>query len=202
MTTELVSALDRSNISDRRAVHILNASARAFGKRSLFRSSVRRTRIQGRSVTAAALKDSFISEVEEKDASLVLHWDGKLLPDLTGGEEGLKVDRLPILVSSPDIEFEKLLAVPKLPSSTGAAMANETVRVIREWKLEERVEALSFDTTASNTGIHSGCCRLIEVELGRPLLHLACRHHIMELILAAVFKAVMASSNVSVSSGP
>jgi hypothetical protein len=86
MTTELVSALDRSSVSDRRAVHILNASATAFGRRSLSRSSVRRARIQGRSITAANLKDSFISAVEEKDAPLVLHWDGKLLPNLTGGE--------------------------------------------------------------------------------------------------------------------
>jgi hypothetical protein len=60
---------------------------------------------------------------------------------------------LQILVSSPDIEFEKLLAIPKLSPRTGAAMANATVRIVQEWKLEERIEALSFDTTSSKTGI-------------------------------------------------
>jgi hypothetical protein len=74
-------------------------------------------------------------------------------------------------------------------------MAKEVVRIIRDWKLDERVEALSFDTTASNTRIHSGCCQLIEVEFGRPLLHLACRHHIMEFLLAGVFKALMPASS-------
>ena len=72
------------------------------------------------------------------------------------------------------------------------------------------VKVLSFDTTASNTGIHSGCCQLLGEALGRPLLHLACRHHIMELILAAVFKAEIIAcldliyhfSNVSVNNGP
>jgi hypothetical protein len=195
MTAEMVSALDRSNISDRRAVHILEAGATAVGQRPLSRSSVRRARIKERSLTAAILRDSFIHDVEEKDASLVLHWDGKLLPDLTGKGEGAKVERLPILISSPDMQFEKLLAIPKLPAGTGAAMAHATIQTVREWKLEDRVEALCFDTTASNTGIHSGCCQLIEVELGRPLLYLACRHHIMELILATVFKAVMAASS-------
>lgn len=107
------------------------------------------------------MKDSFIHEVEAKDAFLVLHWDGKLLPDLTRKGDCMKVDRLPVLVSSPTIEFEKLLAIPKLPSSSGAAMASAIVRTIEEWKLKDRVEALSFDTTASNTGVHSGCRQLI-----------------------------------------
>ena len=141
------------------------------------------------------MRDSFISNIDEKDVSLVLHWDGKLLPDLTGEGGGKKVDRLPILVSSPDIEYEKLLAIPKLQSSTGATMANAIVRIIREWKLEDRVEALCFDTTASNTGIHAGCCQLFEVELDRPLLHLACKHHIVELILAGAFKSVLVASS-------
>ena len=79
--------------------------------------------------------------------------------------------------------FEKLLAVPKLPSNADAAMTKAIIQIIQEWKLEDRVKALSFDTTASNTGIHSGCCQLLGEALGRPLLHLACRYHIMELIL-------------------
>ncbi|KAG0710345.1 hypothetical protein GWK47_002509 [Chionoecetes opilio] len=54
---------------------------------------------------------------------------------------------------------------------------------------------MSFDTTASNTGIHTGCCRLLEEALGKPLLNLACRHHVIELILAAAFKEVMGPSS-------
>jgi hypothetical protein len=111
------------------------------------------------------------------------------------GGNGLRIDHLPIIVSSPDIEFEKLQAVPKLPSGTGTAMAKEVVRIIRDWKLDECVEALSFDMTVSNTGIHLGCCQQIEVEFGRPLLHLACRHHIMKLLLAGVFKALVPASS-------
>jgi len=65
--------------------------------------------------------------------------------------------------------LEKLLAVSKLPAATGTAMAHATIQIIREWHLEDRIEALCFDTTASNTGIHAGCCQLIEAELGRPL---------------------------------
>ncbi|KAE9521581.1 hypothetical protein AGLY_018045, partial [Aphis glycines] len=46
--------------------------------------------------------------------SLILHWDGKLLPDITHGK--LKVDRLPVIVSFEGIT--QLLGVPKLKSGT------------------------------------------------------------------------------------
>ena len=92
------------------------------------------------------MKDSFLHEVEANKASLVLHWDSKLLPDLTGKGDSMKVDRLPVLMSSPALEFEKLLAVPKLPLSSGAAMDKAIVPIIQEWKLEDCVTVLSWMT--------------------------------------------------------
>ena len=41
---------------------------------------------------------------------------------------------------------------------------------------------MSFDTTAGNTGHLNGACTLLEKQMGRDLLWLACRHHVMELI--------------------
>lgn len=46
---------------------------------------------------------------------------------------------------------------------------------------------MCFDTTASNTGSYKGACKLIQDKLGKPLIGLACRHHILELI---VFQAI------------
>jgi len=42
---------------------------------------------------------------------------------------------------------------------------------------------MSFDTTSSNTGSALGVCEL----LGRPFVHLACRHHVLELVAEAAF---------------
>jgi len=125
-----------------------------------------------------------------EDASLVLHWEGKLLSDLTGNGECAEVDGLPILVSNPDIELDKLLAAPKLTSGTRAVMVN--VQIILERTLEKYmyVEALLFNTTAFNNGIHSGCCKLI------GSTSIAFRHHVMQFILATVFKAVMAGPDI------
>ncbi|KAG0714561.1 Retrovirus-related Pol polyprotein from type-1 retrotransposable element R2 [Chionoecetes opilio] len=108
------------------------------------------------------------------------------------------VDRLAIVVTSPSLEGEKLLAIPALPSGTGEAMASKVEETIRHWKFEDRVGGLCFDTTASNTGVHANCCTLLEQKLGRPLLNLACRHHVMELILASAFKATFGDAT----SGP
>ena len=52
-----------------------------------------------------------------------------------------------------------------------------------------------FDTTSSNTGRSKGACVLLEQRLGKDLLYLACRHHVMELIIGAVFQACMGSSS-------
>ena len=102
------------------------------------------------------------------------------------------VDRLPILLSGPNID--KLLGVPKLTSGTGEQQANAVVDALQEWGVSEAVVSMYFDTTAANTGRRSGTCILLEQKLGRDLLHLACCDHIMEIILAAAFQSTLGGS--------
>ena len=54
---------------------------------------------------------------------------------------------------------------------------------------------MSFDTTSVNTDKHTGVCKRLEDKLGREFLWLACRHHILELILAKVFSLCFGPSN-------
>jgi len=121
---------------------------------------------------------------------LVVHWDGKLLPDLTGKE---KVDRLPVLVSGKGIS--QLFTVAKLPSGTGEAQADAVFEAVSEWGLADSIRAMCFDTTSSNTGRIAGACVLLEQKLGKELLSLACRHHIMELSIGAVFQCCMGATS-------
>lgn len=48
--------------------------------------------------------------------------------------------------------------------------------------------AMCFDTTGTYTGPDNGACVLLERKLGRDLLHLACRHHVAELIPRAALE--------------
>ena len=103
------------------------------------------------------------------------------------------VDRLPILVSAHG-EMQ-LLSVPKLPSGTGEAQAHAIFQALKEWNVQDNVEAMCFDTTSSNTGRINRACVILEQLLGRDLLYLACRHLILELMAGAAFKAVISSSS-------
>ena len=80
-----------------------------------------------------------------------------------------------VLLTSSEDSSTKLLGVPKLLSGTGKETANAVIALLESWDI-------GTDTvTASNTGHYSGACVLLENLLERPLLWLACRHHIFEV---------------------
>jgi hypothetical protein len=131
----------------------------------------------------ANVKASFTSE-----GPLVIQIDGKLLPAISGGPE--KEDRQAILVSG--IGIEKLLTIPKVAQSTGELIANATMAAISDWKLQNDIVCISFDTTASNTGRLNDACVILERKLEKNLLWLACRgrHNVDEVLYGDVFKAI------------
>jgi hypothetical protein len=45
---------------------------------------------------------------------------------------------------------------------------------------------MSFDTSADITGLRNGACILLEQNMDKDLLWLACRHHIMKIMLETV----------------
>jgi len=87
------------------------------------------------------------------DYPLVVHWDGKILPEITGFGE---VGRLPVLVSGDGTE--KLLGVSKVASGTSENEANAVYNLLQKIKVTVRVQAMSFDTTSVNTGRFRGVC--------------------------------------------
>lgn len=143
---------------------------------------------------------------------LVVHWDGKLLPDLTDGGDGKlnktllsfllycicvgdtlmlccagkKVDHLPVLVSGGG--ETQLLGVPKLPAGTGLAQANAVYDCVVDWGLVKRIVGACFDTPNTNTGLTAGTCLFLEQKLQTELLHFACRHHVYEVVAKTAFE--------------
>src|SRR6218665_275094 len=198
ITPEVAAALHSTNISDRKAAHVFASIAAAKHFKQdveeliISPSAIRRARMKHREAFAAEVQVAFNPKVP-----LVLHWDGKIMENYTGpGRE--RVDRLPILVSGQNVV--KLLSVPKLHDSTAVTIANDISKTIDDWGLWDRIAGLCFDTTASNTGAKGGVCLRVEQKVGRKLLHLACRHHILELILAHVFSLhdVSKSPNIEI----
>ena len=102
--------------------------------------------------------------------------------------EGKTVERVAILTTGQGVE--KLLGIPSAARSTGEAQAAACLELLESWKIRDEVVGLVFDTTASNTGLHKGACIRIEKDLGRKLAMLACRHHVLEIVLSDVFRVV------------
>lgn len=99
---------------------------------------------------------------------VVIHWDSKILTDITGKSN---IDRLPVVATDPGIE--QLLGVPSLTSCTGSEVSSAVYDILLEWSLEDKIQAMVVDTTASNTGQLNGACILLEQKLDRQLLLLA-----------------------------
>ena len=119
----------------------------------------------------------------------VVYWDDKLLVDTE--ERTQFLDRLAVLLTSTEDDSTKLLGVPKLVSGTGKETAEAVNKLLESWDVGTDTVGACFDTTASNTSRFSGARVLIESLLERPILWLACRHHIFEVLPADVFSICM-----------
>ena len=59
----------------------------------------------------------------------------------------------------------------------------------------ETVLSMCFDTTTANKGDRSGTCVWLEQKLARNLLHFACHHYVMEIILTPVLQSTLGGSS-------
>ena len=166
---------------------VLNTAGVPASTVSLSKSSIHRQKQKQRQKSAQEIRQRFSS------TKSVVHWDGKLLPDTY--ESTQLVERMAVLLTSSEDSSTKLLGVPKLLSGTGKETANAVIGLLELWDIGTDTVGACFDTTASNAGHYSGACVLLENLLERPLLWLACRHHIFEVLLSDVFTACMGPSS-------
>ena len=178
-----LQALDRDKVSSRAGVRILAPAVAATGgdimKQAFSHSTLHRERTKMRLEVAAEIKASFQSPKRSN-----IQYDGKMIWD-SSGEHG---DFLAVVLSGDSPDCPKVLSAKMIEDGKGINQAKEVVSVLKEWGCEGNVCSMCFDTTSSNTGWIKGACVLIEKMLGRPLLWNACRHHIPELILRAVWE--------------
>jgi len=149
-----MAALDRTKTTSRNATYVLSetASSHNLDTVNISQSSLQWARTKFGMCASTNLNSYLCAAVPR-----TVHWDGKLMEDLTTKEH---VDRLPVLISGTGTE--QLLGLPRLSSGTGEVQAVAVVQCLKEWVIKECVVTLCFDTTASNTGQHKGARILIE----------------------------------------
>lgn len=148
---------------------------------TLSTSSAWRQRNEQRVKVANKIKQNW-----EKPDFAVVHWDSKLIKDLSGRTQ----ERVAVLVSGSPNNPPKLLGISSIENATGTAQHDAVIELLDEWNVTKQIVALVFDTTASNTGKYKGCAAVIEKTLGHQILWLACRHHIYELHIKHVAEAI------------
>lgn len=190
---EINAAADRLKLSDSQLTMIISAIVQAghgdLDSFDLSLSTTRRSRIASRQKIANDIIDGVRKNPPRFGA---LHWDGKLITELLGKSH----ERLAVLISgAPEYIEGKLLGVPSLQDSKGKSQADASYDLLEVWKLTDNVAALVFDTTASNSGIYKGAATLLEQRLGRKLFYLACRHHILEISVGAVWKTLFGETH-------
>lgn len=55
-------------------------------------------------------------------------------------------------------------------NGTGQMQAEAVYYILEDWNLIDRVQFMSFDTTASNSGIIAGFCTILEQKLKTDLI--------------------------------
>ena len=201
MSPELISALDRCKASDNSVMRMFSKVFKQFytldNKRLnlddivLSRSSIRKNRIELRNVIADQEKENFKLNMPPR---LSYGWDGKMIQDMENNKHEMQSS---VVNGAPGYTEGKILDVIELtdedgnPTSTGLAQAEANIDTIMEWGVANNIVAFNFDTTASNTGHWSGSAIRLNQFLDRPVLYLACRHHVFDLLAKNTFHKVM-----------
>ena len=89
-----------------------------------------------------------------------------------------------------------------LEGQKGEDILNGVVKLLEDFGVADRLVAMSFDTTSSNTGKHQGACIRLEKFKEKALLWLACRRHILELHVKHVSEAVAKEVSDRSTTGP
>ena len=99
---------------------------------------------------------------------------------------GKDVEHVAVILTGTDGQ-EVLLSIIGIEGpSTADNEAQKIIQVLNESNFnKENIGALVFDTTSLNTGHKNGIVVQLEKYLGRNLLQLECRHHVLELVVGA-----------------
>lgn len=185
---DFYSTINRYNISARKICASMKKIVESLQKNlSNFKvpwstSTIQRHRCKAMIVDAAKAKERIF------DGPLVLHWDSKLFKE---ENSQTKVERLAVVVTWNG--EEQLLGIPIAPNGSAESHAANVIALLEEWRIERKVAALGFDTTSVNSGIHKGVCQRLDY-FERQYIHLACRHHVHEVVLESVFHVAMGKS--------
>ncbi|GBP08501.1 hypothetical protein EVAR_77183_1 [Eumeta japonica] len=125
----------------------------------------------------------------QPNTPLTVHWDGKLIEDITGHKT---VDRLPILVSGQGVDQLWLSQNSVMELGRRVLQLFMTLLFLGTWATKSNVLLRHH---CGQYRFKSRCLHFIRTEDRKDALWLACRHHIMEIVLEAVVVQALGPSS-------
>ena len=188
ITPEFAAITERHSISNRAAFEVLAASTSNIdpNNKVLSVNSVGRKR---KLFVKEIAKTVHHNEMSTPSDYYIIHWDGKKFKALTHcGENQEKI--AVILTSSNGNEIQ--LGIIPVVNGTAYEHHTKIIELLIEKDISfKKIVACIFDTTSVNTGEITGIVRRLHTSLGHPILELACRHHIYELVCGAASEVVI-----------
>ena len=101
-----------------------------------------------------------------------------------------KEDRLGVIINIYGNFY--LLGIPAMDNGCDISQFNEIKNLLEEYKIEMKIDFVTFDVCATNTGTLGGTIKLLSEWLNKPLLH-----HIKEILASDFYKNILAKKNIS-----
>ena len=188
ITPEFVAMTEKHSLSNRAAFEILAASTsnKEPNEKILSVRSVSRKR---KLFVKEIAENVYHNEMHIPSDYYIIHWDGKKFKAST--HCGKNQEKLAVILTTSNGNEIQLGIIP-VQNGTAYEQHNKIIELIIEKDISlKKIIACVFDTTSVNTGEINGIVRRMQISVGHPILELACRHHIYELVCGAASEIIL-----------
>ena len=179
---------EKHSLSNRAAFEILAASTsnKEPNEKILSVRSVSRKR---KLFVKEIAENVYHNEMHIPSDYYIIHWDGKKFKAST--HCGKNQEKLAVILTTSNGNEIQLGIIP-VQNGTAYEQHNKIIELLIEKDISlKKIIACVFDTTSVNTGEINGIVRRMQISVGHPILELACRHHIYELVCGAASEIIL-----------
>ena len=194
ITPDVCKIAVKNDNSNRSVMEMIGASTSHINPKDKILSvnTVRRKKLE---FTMKASEKIFSNELSKPSTHYILHWDGKIFKATEHSKKN--EERIAIVLTTSD-GAEILLGIMPVANGTAAEEHSIILSLLNEKQISlDKIAGCVFDTTSVNTGELNGIVRRLETSLCHPVLELACRHHIYELVCGASSEIVLGKTQQS-----
>ena len=129
---------------------IINNSGGSIDDFSISQGNLQRQKKQKVIENAQKIKKEFINLVE--DEYLTLHFNSKIMTETTG-QGRKKKERVAVIITCLGFPDAQLIGIFPVDNDKASTKAKAIQEILEKWELFDIAEFLSFDTSATNTGV-------------------------------------------------